>query len=649
MYKLFSILILLVIAIPLSAQDLVRDSSGIDSKGVLRTSLVKKDTTKLISDTALVSRDTIGTSKDTTGLLSDSTFAKRDSLVPLHIFPLTDRSTIITSNFIRFNNFRYTENIIDSYSFSFLQDRGSMGYPSELFLYGSPNVGYLSNGNAIDFFSSAYNTWDLNNIQAEYIDSVEILPLPRSILYQGNSTVNFIYKDFLPLRPYTRIKYYQGAFDEALFDGSFNSLLYRRLYGYFQVTNRKLDRTYSNTKFTSWQVAARLKYLFSNDLNVSLSYNYSINYKGLNGGINADSITTNGVINQNIFYDEIFAPVNYYRQDFDQKIHRFELNVLALPFKNAFSNASVFYNFYESDLNNITDNPEYNSKDKRKMIGAYIKQYYYANYFSLNFNADYTYSDNYQKDILSHYSYLGNGTEKIFGLSGVLDLNLTDIIKPSFFYKYYAYSLGKTYGVSSFGLDLFSKKINFLTLYGGYSLDNIGGEAGHIFQSYASFDYKNLYLKAEVFSGKKSFYFISQRPYYPIKMSGVSSSLSFRIGSFVIEGQASHYFTDNEFSIPSFNSKAGIYFNDSLFRPNLLLKTGFDFNFIGKRTFNTQSNLINIPSNYTIDFNLSGEIRKVAVIYFTWENLLDRKYYIVPYYPMYRRNLRFGVSWELFN
>jgi hypothetical protein len=56
-----------------------------------------------------------------------------------------------------------------------------------------------------------------------------------------------------------------------------------------------------------------------------------------------------------------------------------------------------------------------------------------------------------------------------------------------------------------------------------------------------------------------------------------------------------------------------------------------------------------IESWLTIDFTLSGEIQKAAIVYFTWENLFDWKYYITPYYPMQQRNMRFGIAWEIFN
>ncbi|MBI5726873.1 MAG: hypothetical protein HY965_03400, partial [Ignavibacteriales bacterium] len=46
---------------------------------------------------------------------------------------------------------------------------------------------------------------------------------------------------------------------------------------------------------------------------------------------------------------------------------------------------------------------------------------------------------------------------------------------------------------------------------------------------------------------------------------------------------------------------------------------------------------------------MAGEIKKRAIVYFTWENILDRKYYITAYYPMPRRGLRLGIAWQLYN
>ncbi len=108
--------------------------------------------------------------------------------------------------------------------------------------------------------------------------------------------------------------------------------------------------------------------------------------------------------------------------------------------------------------------------------------------------------------------------------------------------------------------------------------------------------------------------------------------------------------------MPELNIKAGLYYKDILFNTNLNLKTGFIFYYTGKQNlspiyyqdvltyFNNE-----VAQSFTVDFTLVGEIRKAAIIYFTWENLFDKQYFITPFYPMPSRGIRFGIGWELFN
>jgi hypothetical protein len=107
--------------------------------------------------------------------------------------------------------------------------------------------------------------------------------------------------------------------------------------------------------------------------------------------------------------------------------------------------------------------------------------------------------------------------------------------------------------------------------------------------------------------------------------------------------------------MPETKFNGGIYYKDILFNSSLDLKTGFVANYTGKQSLKSLviphvgAISTDIESWLTIDFTLSGEIQKAAIVYFTWENLFDWKYYITPYYPMLQRNMRFGIAWEIFN
>jgi len=99
-----------------------------------------------------------------------------------------------------------------------------------------------------------------------------------------------------------------------------------------------------------------------------------------------------------------------------------------------------------------------------------------------------------------------------------------------------------------------------------------------------------------------------------------------------------------------FRFASGIYFKDTLFNSNLDLKTGFLLNYFGSQKISFSGfEYQTVKSSYRIDFTLAGEIQNRAIVYFTWENLLDEEYYIFPYYPMPERHIRFGVAWEILN
>jgi outer membrane receptor protein involved in Fe transport len=121
----------------------------------------------------------------------------------------------------------------------------------------------------------------------------------------------------------------------------------------------------------------------------------------------------------------------------------------------------------------------------------------------------------------------------------------------------------------------------------------------------------------------------------------------------LLESNSSYYFAidhDKLIGVPEFQTQTGLYYTSKLFNDNLDLKTGFVFNYTGaNNVFTNEHGVTEVPSSYKLDFTLAGEIQKVAIVYFLFQNLLDNKYYITPYYPMPSRNIRFGFAWELFN
>ncbi|MDH3268285.1 MAG: TonB-dependent receptor [Ignavibacteria bacterium] len=334
------------------------------------TLLIQNNQSKF--DTTFVeSTDTLLTS-DTTK--TEQTTAKADTLIPIQGQPLTDVSTIIGRNTFLFENYRYTGDLLRSFNLNFIKDLGFIGYPNESFIYGVGNsaISYMLDG---VLWNNRYtNSLDLNLVQSEDIDSIEIVPSPRGFLYgpyNNPVTVNFITRDFVVPVPYARVKYYQGPDAEAMIDGRFSALLAKRWNLSFEVTNRSIDSTYTNTAFSFWQINAKLKYFLSNSVNITGWYYFVSNKQGLNGGVNVDSLA-NIPPSFNIDMYSPEAPVIYPNQKLDVLQNNFGLRTLAKPFDNSKLDLSFYYRYNLNQLKNPFNQNSSTNEDFVETLGGLL-------------------------------------------------------------------------------------------------------------------------------------------------------------------------------------------------------------------------------------------------------------------------------------
>ena len=631
-------------------------------------------------------RDSAGVWKRDTSLAADSISRKRhitqiDTVKPIFQSPLSNESRILNSDDLRKNDYRYTPDYFKLFEFAYLGETGNLGAPDELYLYGNGtgNINYLNNG--IPLNSIPYLLFDVNYFQSETVDSIEIVPFPRGFLYGTHNkpvSVNFISTDFMSKSPYTRIKYYQGAFGEAMLDGIFNSNIYKKLPVFFDVTNRKLDKRFTNSDFSSWQVTSQIKYLLTDSLNFIGAYSYNKIYKALNGGVNVDTIISGGFNLDTYLYNEINAPVVYQRTDMDVTQHNFSIRMLAKPVKGANTDISFYYKFNSQSLNNIQDNPSHYEKTKDKLYGVNFNQKYGDSTYNLNLIAGYEYSNlylNIPQDSLTNVQEL-RYSEHLFSLAGIAGINLTDNIKGAVFIKYSSMAFdsyllpGTNWNSKGIGLDFNFRAAKHLSFYIGYSL----------FKDYFTSDYfgrmeisgtwssSGLNLKLSAFTANNPVYERNinypsailllipdyYQNYHYTNINGFGLNIRYQIKFLSIENTSTVYSGNQKnsfneitgvFSIPEFYSKSGVFISDSLLSNNLNFKGGFAFTYYSKINYYT----VETKPAYILDFTMAGRIRKTATVYFTWENLLDYKYFLVPYYPNLGRNIRFGVAWDLFN
>jgi TonB-dependent Receptor Plug Domain/Putative porin len=581
---------------------------------------------------------------------------KRDTLVPIHQSPFYIGSYFLSNETLTHNDYRYTGDFLKTFPFTFLRDRGMIGQPNNIYIYGYPNssTSYMENGVLLNDRSS--NEFDPNIFESEFIDSIEITPAPRSFLY-GNfnsfSTVNFITKDLLTAKPLSRVRYYQGANGEIFVDGFYNGIIAPKLKLTFDLQNRNFDSTYSNSSYTNWIGNLRLKYYLSNKVNIIAGYNYAKSNVGLNGGVDVENIDTGNSNINNLLYDEGLAPVNYSFRKEEMLQDNYNLEVLALPFKNAKTDFKFYYQFHQNKLNNISDSVLEN-KYKMNTFGFFLNQDVQFGPAGLKILANYEKSKIENSSIISDRFNSFEYNDKTYSAAAILSFNtLPDSsLVPSVFFKYgdeKIPELGLSGNWTGFGADVLYKALSNVNLYFGVSRFENAYYPDGTFSSEAGINYKIPQLT-----------FILKAFNYG-KLAGIGSNLNFQISKVLVESNSSFYFNSKEglsanlVNLPKVKFVGGIYYKDILFHENLNLKTGFVFNYYGTQAI-LQNELINntypisqIDPSLRIDFTLVGEIQQRAIIYFTLENLLDRQYYLEPYYPMRSRNVRFGIGWTLFN
>ncbi len=606
---------------------------------------------------------------DTTGRLSKKKNpVKVDTLTPLQQKPLSNNSYFISHKTIFHFDYRSASDLLKKFPFSFIRDKSLIELDDETFMFaaGAGGISFLQDG--ILYNDRFNNSLNLYNIQVSSVDSIEIVPSPRGFLYSISSnpvTVNFITKDYLSVTPYSRIKYYQGPSGETYVDGLFSALLLKDLNASFDITNRNIDSSVVNNNFNMWQVKTKLKYFLSNSLNITGSYGYIKSGKGLNGGINVDTIyNSNSDINSTL-YNDITAPVSFPSRKGEYIQHYFNIGLLSKVFNNFTGNIDLYFRFNQDKISGI-DSSISEIKNKNKIYGINAREEFSKDLFKFSLLGNYEHINYNTSSIIENVYKINGSALNNFSLASIVSLNLLNgKLTPSIFYKYFK---GKDYylrdnNLNGFGADVAYNLDDNFKFYLGYSNYEINKSSKKTSNAEASLNYSApdatvifKIFNRDLIVGKS----IPGLFNYDYKnVTGLGLNLDYKFKEILVETSGEYYLnpgTDFKNMMPGLNFMSGIYYKDILFNNNLNLKTGFIFYYTGKqnlppiyspgvlRYFNSE-----IAPSLTVDFTLVGEIRKVAIIYFTWQNLFNKQYFITPFYPMQSRSIRFGLGWELFN
>lgn len=650
--------------------------------------------------------DSLGT--DTTGILSldDSLQTKVivDTQKVLFHRLLSKESTVITKEEINFSDYRNPGEIFNLFPLSYIRSLGYIGMPDDLLLYGQGygNISWFEDG--VLLTDRIKNSFTTLNIQVENTGKVELLPLSRGFLYgtlNNPVAVNMQTQDYINPVSYSRIKYYEGTDGEGLLDVRLSSMPFNKLAFTMDITNKKVDDGYTNTDFTTWKARFKIKYLLSNQFNITAKYYFNRVEYGLNGGINIEEL---GVPFDEIEFGSIKAePVVFDRRMRKYFQHNVSVSLLSTLLNGNETMLTVYYQSDEDEFSGFyPDSTIQLVTEQRNSNLESLHDNYQTIYFDKRFRYDRTYDlygltfrqdfqlGPFDLQAMSTYEHLERNsvTESStpmdnFSAAGILTTNLFGGgVRPSFYAKTATID-GTVYAGS--GADLSITLSDSLTFFAGISTfgtkDILVPEIdekiittaeskltyGHDFYAAVSVFFKstqNQNLKAYENLSSINGYNSLERVYEPEnELYGASLVFNYNYWKLYLETQTSWYHQKvksfDTYAIPQFVLRYNLLYKDTLFSENLNLETGFTFSlsssqsyffydFYNARIFYDPENP-EIETNYRLDFNLAGRIRQAVILYFSWRNLLDRSYYLTPYYPTLGRNIRFGVAWEFFN
>jgi hypothetical protein len=706
MYKILFILI--VISLPINSLSALPDSLKIKGKEKQITdSLIVNKKFPAVDTTSI--KDSLNPVKDS---LKTHKPKPLIPLYQKGFLSTYDFGTTLTHQQILFSDYRYTGDFISLFPFGFIRDMGVLGQPNEVLVYGAGfnNISFMQDG--ITLNNRFTNAYDLNELQSESIDSIEIIPSVRGFLY-GNSmnpvSVNFISKNDFNIEgkkgAYSRLRYYQAPNEEAFIDAIFKTNITQRLTSVFEMTNSSITNQFQNSDYSSWKGNARLNYLLSDNFNLVGNYNYVKSEVHLFGGLDLDSLSkmTNSPAN------DLGYPVisnTRYQKSTEHNTYLKLVNKLSTHLSGDLT-AYYKYNlieFRQSDYDTIPNGKFIFRDHVTKIIGGTLRETFQDSILVADFIA------NYEKAFIKSGFFDFEKRSNSASISGRLSLKLDkNKIIPSVFGKY-LYVNYNTYAIDhlfyGIGGDITVNLSNSFSLYGGVSYfqksmnplegfrytsknQNItSGEIGlkaSLQQNHASinlFYRKTDYVPYKALYGPEYLYIIGS---YKNEIIGGSINLSAYVWKIILDLNTAYYnnnkykylasyysdyyvMDDNAFPVkyflPEYSISGGIYYSDILFKSNLNLKVGINARAVGKQNlysynYETSTYLdyysdpyeINSTLKPSIIFNflLIGEIQKRAIIYFTFENLFDKEYYIVPYYRKQGRGMRLGVSWEFLN
>jgi outer membrane receptor protein involved in Fe transport len=615
---------------------------------------------------------------------SDTSSVRKDSVV--YIIPIAELGSIDPyGDSIRFigrheiirSDYRSLYDILKNIPGIFVRDLASPGQKNQIVINGIDDnyIGILVDGIPYnDHPSTSYNLW---NFPVDLIDRIEVVTGPGSFFHDGRSSggvINIVTKNYTNNKAITNLRYGQGVDGYVHTDAMFAQNIFRGVnltlglthygYGTKKEQSRFRGRFY-NSNDDAWIFRGKIRYDITNYLNVSLTHLTNRTWTGLHGGVD--------YLNSTSLFDGYLSTVQ--NLDAYEKLMYSQTYLTAAfaPFSDSSATLSLTGYYYDrlrqyrDEENRIDPNGIFTQLDQYSITKGFR-----ANYFhTFGFN---------RLNINYHMYEIGSASRVRFDALSVSDrLTLFDMVDIT---GNISYSKDLSYGAE--GAVRLTDNVSF---YAGYS-SNAGPTLSDRFlrrdETIEQFQAGTRYRFGGFFTGSISATrsIIKDRIVYDTipNSSVITSSTLFipgaqsydglsvfghiQIGEFHFEGTGNYLVQPKSIRdnmaitlYPELTLYGAAYFQGTLANGNLDLKIGIRGTFVseqsGMKPYDEigvwiPSSLLTYGPSGTMDIFAVGKIGD-AFIHIVWENVTGNQYLLAPVYPMYDRNIRFGLSWEFLN
>ncbi len=626
--------------------------------------------------------------------------------------PFHDSSDFILSSEIPWMEYRYIGDLLWTKPGMYIRDMGNPGQNNQLTIGAVDwrGIAFLVDGRSQG--DPITGTYDMILFPTDYIDRIEFISGPRAMVYGMNSTggaINIVTKSLYTNKAYSRIRYSQGVDEYIQTDAMFSQNIFPRFNFTFGLTRHtigahRLDQEYrsrfSNADHDAWSFRTKLRYNISNSFNLVFSHLFHQTRTGLYGGVDylktpSDQLfnSLGAMVTNNDAYEKIsnhhldltaavhFAGdttqvttvTTYYSnqlreyRDEERVLQTFPTNGIFLQADNRSSNAGILLrHVWDSDVQNLNasiqaeefqveSSPEVGGHRENK-LSASVKE-------EVRLFSPFTFALFGRMDRFRSQNIGGLGTDVQFALLPSLTIfgGMSNSQRTPTLQELY-WSSDSTLSPSP-RLWLANEKHTLIELGIRFSLfDFLDGSA-----SVTHRQIKNPILidTTGVPGGQiRNYSLIFSQP-DSRSFDGVNISLNSSFRNFFVQGNATYLKQPDSFHgsqkltlLPELYLDGSVYYKGTLADGNLELKVGFRGRFASQQTGMAplgESGLY-VPYVLLQSFGPSGTadffvIAKIgdAYLHFIWENLSGNQYMLTPLYPMYERNIRFGVSWEFLN